>query len=399
MGKRTFLIVDFNAGNVITHHLNYVITYGLFLRAQGYTPKLVLPKYTPIKELRDLNFSVERVLISRFYRLSKKYVFFNSIYKRLLKFMGEIGIRFNLTIDAYRDKRNLHKSFRDLEKIIMRERNCEIIFPSVDLYTLEFIEILMKADKNTKKLYIRINSVEPIEKKLKGISGIRLLAELSKNYSEKIVIGCETTKIVRILENEMKTGTSINFVPLPSINQIKKSTENMIFGFIGGAKKRKGFCEIPNIIKKINIVSPNAIFLVQQSPFNWEGYTETIISLKKIRNVELLPGVLSNQAFFEALSKCDFIVMPYHRDSYLTGGSSIFYYASDFLIPVITTLRLPFSDEIQMFDCGVLFESEHDLEEIDFEISKQEKFRKNLIKYNEYRNNLNIKFFNLFNII
>jgi len=398
MEKRNFFIIDFNAGNIITHHLNYVITYGLFFQDLGHTPKLVLPKYAPKKEFSDQNFSVERVLISRFYRLSKKYILVDRIHK-ILRFMGTVGKKISWMFDAYRDKRNLHKSFMHLEKIILKEENCEIIFPSVDLYTLEFIEIVMKVDKNIKKLYLRINAFEPLVKKSKGITGIRLLEKLSMNYPGKIVIGCETTKIVKILENEIKTDVIINFLPLPSINQVKKLTKSGIFGFIGGAKKRKGFCEIPNIIKKIDTVSPNAKFLVQQSPFNWEGYPETIIDLKKIKNVELLPSVLSNQAFFAALSKCDFIVLPYDRKSYLSGGSSIFYYASDFLIPVITTSGLPFSEEIQMFECGILFEPGHNFEKLDFEISKQKEYHKNLIKYNKFRNNLNVKFFNLYNNI
>lgn len=399
MSKRNFLIVDFSAGNIITHHLNYVITYGLFLQDLGYIPKLVLPKYTPIKELRNVNFPIERVLISRFYRLSKRYVLFNSIYQKVLKFMGTIGTEFSLTIDAYRDSRNLNKSLRRLIKIILKEGNCEIIFPTVDLYTLQFIDKLMKFERIYEKIYLRINSIEGLEKEIKGITGLKLLEKLSNIYSDKIVIGCETMKIVRVLENKIKTVARINFVPLPFANRNNKVTKQNIFGFIGGAKRRKGFCEIPNLINKINNVLTSATFLVQQSPFNWEGYTETIIELKRIRNVELLPGVLSNQAFFEAISKCNFIVMPYDQDSYLTGGSSIFYYASDLLIPVITVCGLPFSEEIQMFDCGILFEPGSDFEITDFDILNQEKFHKNLINYNKYRKNLNIDFIKFSDII
>jgi len=75
MGKSTFQIVDFNVGNFTNRHLNYVIAYGLLLQEQGYTPKLFLPKYSPNRELRNLNFSVHRILNCRFYKLSENYAF------------------------------------------------------------------------------------------------------------------------------------------------------------------------------------------------------------------------------------------------------------------------------------------------------------------------------------
>ena len=57
--SKVFVIVDFNAGQTTTHHLNYVTTYANFLQSAGVIVKLILPKYLPLNiselSLKDIN--------------------------------------------------------------------------------------------------------------------------------------------------------------------------------------------------------------------------------------------------------------------------------------------------------------------------------------------------------
>jgi hypothetical protein len=76
----------------------------------------------------------------------------------------------------------------------------------------------------------------------------------------------------------------------------------------------------------------------------------------------------------------------------LSGGSSLFYHASDLLIPSISYDDLPFSDEIKLFECGILLERQINLDEEDLSTANREKLEFNLLRYNKFRNDQNIKF-------
>ena len=183
--------------------------------------------------------------------------------------------------------------------------------------------------------------------------------------------------------------------PPPAIKRESVENKEKIFGFLGGAKKRKGFLEIPQIIMRIDAVTKNAKYLVQQSPFNWEGYETILDSLKQIKSVKLLNCVLSNKDFFYSISQCSFIVAPYDGNSYSSGGSSIFYYAADFYIPTITYEDLPFSEDIIEFECGIVINKNLDFDEKMFSKLSRQKLINGLVKYNEYRNVNNRSFLNL----
>jgi hypothetical protein len=209
------------------------------------------------------------------------------------------------------------------------------------------------------------------------------------------VIGCETKKVMEILKNRSKDYKYLFIAPPPAIKRESVENKGKIFGFLGGAKKRKGFLDIPQIIMRIDAVTNDAKYLVQQSPFNWEGYKTTLDRLKKIKTVKLLFGVLSNKDFFYSISQCSFIVAPYDGYSYGSGGSSIFYYAADFYVPTITYEDLPFSEEIIEFECGIIINKNLDFDEKMFSKLSRQKLTNGLVKYNEYRNVNNRLFLNL----
>jgi len=391
-----FLIVDFNAGNSITHHLNYVLTYAKFINDEGFDVKLVLPKYTPLREIKSVNFDIRQVLASRNYRFDRSYLIFLKIYKILLKLLGKHRIRFESIIDSSRDNLYIKKAYNSIQKIVKEEdREFCLFFPTVDFMAIDYIEKFLSKDKSSDYIYLRFNAISEEVRSYNSKSVLEILDSLLLLYPERIVIGCETKKVMEILRNRSKDYKYLFFAPPPAIKRGSVENKDKIFGFLGGAKKRKGFLEIPQIIMRIDAVTNDAKYLVQQSPFDWEGYKTTLDRLKKIKTVKLLFDVLSNKDFFHSISQCSFIVAPYDGNSYGSGGSSIFYYAADFYVPTITYEDLPFSEEIIEFECGIIINKNLDFDEKMFSKLSRQKLTNGLVKYNEYRNVNNRLFLNL----
>jgi len=391
-----FLIIDFNAGNSITHHLNYVLTYAQFINDEGFNVKLVLPKYTPIREIRPNNFDIRQVLVSRNYRFDRPYLIILKIYKILLRLFGKYRIRFELFIDSSRDNLYTKKAYSSIQKIIKEEdREFCLFFPSVDFMAINCIGEFLSKDKSSGRIYLRFNAISEVISGYNPKSILEKLDSLLLLYPERIVIGCETKKVMEILKNRSKRHKYLFMAPPPAIKREIVVKKEKIFGFLGGAKKRKGFLEIPQIIIRIDAVTKDAKYLVQQSPFNWVGYETTLDRLKKIKTVKLLNCVLSNKDFFYSISQCRFIVAPYDGDSYSSGGSSIFYYAADFYVPTITYEDLPFSEDIIEFECGIIINRNLDFDEKIFSELSLQKLTNGIVKYNEYRNVNNRSFLNL----
>jgi len=394
--KPTYLIVDFSAGSIVTHHLNYVVTYAKFIENSGYTVKLVLPKYTPNdKSLND--FKVFRVLQSREYRINQSrisilriYHFFiksNNVYGKILEYMiGRITIKIYLLL-----------AMKELIKIVRLETSeCAIIFPSADLMAIRFMDMLLNKKINIKAFFVRINAVDKnlINKDLR-LDGLMLLDRLLGS-NKKIYIGCETKSLIRSLRKRGEIYNNVCWIPLPSVSRIGSSKNRNVIGFLGGAKKRKGFDEIPQWIAKIKSVNPDALFIIQTSPFPWPGYEKTIKALNQFNNIELISPVINNEELFKQISRCSYMITPYNKESYTLVGSSIFYYASDFLIPTISYNDLGFSDDIFEYQCGILVENMSENFEVDlFNHETREKLVNKLIGYNGFRNSQNLLFLKL----
>ena len=392
----TYLIVDFSAGNIVTHHLNYVVTYAKFLEDSGYKVKLVLPKYTPIdKSLND--FKVFRVLQSREYRLDRSRISIPRIYRLFIRSNNVLGkiieyIAGRITMNIY-----LFLAIKELIKIVQLEKSeCAVIFPSADLMAIRFMDMLLNRKINIKAFFVRINAVDKnlINKNLK-LDGLMILDRLLEN-NKQIQVGCETKSLIRLLHKRGELYDLVCWAPLPSVSRIGSSEGRNIIGFLGGAKKRKGFDEIPQWIAKIKNVHPGTLFIIQTSPFPWPGYEKTIKALNQINNIELTPPIISNEELFKQISRCSYVIMPYDKESYTLVGSSIFYYASDFLIPTISYNNLGFSDDIFEHKSGILVENISENFEVDLTNNEsREKLVKKLISYNDFRNSQNSLFLKL----
>jgi hypothetical protein len=76
------------------------------------------------------------------------------------------------------------------------------------------------------------------------------------------VLGCETKPLISEFKKLEIGYKDLYLAPLPHISRsLQKNDKEMVFGFLGGAKRRKGFGEIPDWIKEIKKISKNAKFV------------------------------------------------------------------------------------------------------------------------------------------
>lgn len=387
--SKVFLIVDFNAGQSTTHHLNYVTTYANFLQSAGVIVKLILPKNLPLN-LSELSlYDVRRVLKSRYYRLNRSRIGLDRIYLSVLRRFNIGGSFFITFFEQKIEDYFIRRAYKHIIDILNENQNSILFFPSIDLMALKFLDYLFSKKNLEPNIFLRLNALENLIPKN---SDSNILARVLKG-NKKIVLGVETSKICSYLKEAGIYSGQIFWAPLPYIKRYPKPTTEIVFGALGGAKKRKGFDELPFWINSISQKMTNAKFLIQKSPYHWPGYQDTLKVLGELENVVLLPEKLSNEDFFYYLSMCNFSIAPYSKESYSWGGSSIFYYASDFLIPTLTYKHLPFSSEIIQFKCGLFLDdiSSRFKTKIFKDISRAE-LERGLISYNQSRNKANEQF-------
>jgi len=389
--RKKFYIIDFSAGNLITHHLNYAIVYSKFFKSIGYEYEIFTPKYLNSPEL-EFQFKVNKILISRYYRILERKFNIWSIYYKCLRVFGIFGRLVDRTLGKLQLYYCIYVSYKRIAKTI-DTNTIEIIFPSTDLMAILLVKKMLKRKASITKFHLRLNSIDKnlIDTNL-NINGLEILEDLMKTYSN-ITLGCETKILIDTLISRNEIFNKALWVPLPSITMPVKQNKIDIYGFLGGAKKRKGFKEIPLWIEKISNIDKTSFFLVQKSPFIWPGYLDTIKVIKHLKNVELLAPILSNSDFFLQIQRCSYLVAPYDPDSYKLVGSSLFYYAADSLIPTITYTGVGFSQDITAFNCGIIvknFDANLNLGKI-----TKKKLQNNLINYNIFRNKQNLLFFNI----
>jgi len=383
---KQYIIIDFSAGNQITHHLDYVITHAKFLKSAGHKVVLVLPKYTP-KDLKVLNeFDIRRALTSDIYNtLSFQPLSF--IYNFYLKYLQNFNAKISYCFRLYMVNNHLKKAEKVLVHLLNEDSESIILFPSVDSLAIYFTSLVVRKNYKLENILLRFTDIQ-FKNKLSASDELKVLRELLKSNKGQIVLGCETKPLISEFKKLEIGYKDLYLAPLPHISRsLQKNDKEMIFGFLGGAKRRKGFGEIPDWIKEIKKISKNAKFVVQQTPYPWNGYENVLNTLKSIENVTILPQIIEKVDFFKIIEDCSYIVLPYESESYKLTGSSILFYASDMLIPTIANSGCGFSRDLSFFKCGIVIDDFRvDIAKIVFNERERRQLIEGIYDFNEERN-------------
>lgn len=389
-----YIIVDFCASTEKTHHLQYVDAYYKFLKSENQNVSVILPKYCSqrIKDMfeSDGRYILNSHLFGADLKSNKTKFFWN---KAVELFINNLPKHMNVKLLFINLFRDLYS--KSLINYISKEVNDEsqditIIFPSSDPLAIHSSQIILNKKIRIRRILLRLITIED-----RGILGgseiIKNVINLS--YDHHVAFGFETENY---MQHYKKLGLSLensSIIPLPSLNKCnenlanpKKDSKHNCIGFLGTAKKRKGFEQIPNLIAFFQEIYGSCSFIIQGTDTPWQEYNlikKSIMGLKA--DIKFIENVISFSELTRIVSECDFICLPYSSNEYKNSGSAIAYLAADNFVPILMYEQLGFTRELEKYSVGLVLTKK--LKKIDLEKFKaNNKSTINFENYNDYRN-------------
>lgn len=388
--EKEYYIVDFVANRKYFHQYPLIIGISQFLTKNGYPPVILLPyiadKMDSEITSRDINYILDAGHSSRNNRLVRHLI------RKLLT------ITFRSQHSGQRIKSRLRqiyiksgfKYFRNI-----KNNNCKhIIFPTLDPLSLELaLKLSIDSKMDNYCFYFRIVGSES-RGILSSNSELKSLMGLVELYPKKIRLGVETIGYKSRLLDLGFEANNIFWSPWPCLensNQLKSEDSRLKIGFLGCAKQRKGFDNIPQILKQLKIEGFEFDALIQESNFPWVEYEATITHIKLIMGskFQFLSSNLELVQLQEIVNQCDLLILPYDTNSYSINASGVLYHACDSSVPIITAKGVGFEAEIESFNLGLTYGN---LDEIPAIVKNIQLMKGDFSQYNLARNNANYHF-------
>ena len=398
-GSKIAIIVDFGAKNNFTHHIPLIQQYSLVLENLGWKVNIFVPAYADSIDFKNCSGSVKFNLYSLLFGPQIQDKFFVGLVFKLIE--RAINNR-----KAYRLKKIITrililKPSIDLFMLIRKyggSKEIRVVFPTTDTLSIDFGNLLNRfLGKYQVTFCYRLVGSESRGSIATG-NELLDLAKMCSDIKFNVRIGVETQGYKNYLLGHGFDSINIYWSPWPQLpSKVKYSCQNPVLtlGFFGTAKKVKGFDLLPGIFTELVKSGLEFKAFVQGTIFPWPEYLITMKNLQNnfSNNLEFTSPILDLKEMQDYISSCDFLVLPYHPESYKINGSGLQYQAADANIPVIVRSGTGFSMEVFKYDIGFEFE---DLAEIPnlLKNANYEKFRNYLGIYNNERNSATVHFLN-----
>lgn len=332
--------------------------YSEIVTENGYGLITLLPKYANF-EFFESTAGVKRyVLPSSIYGPTLNENFLINLFNRILVLI--IGIKSKDTyIKKLIRRKQITKAFSQLSRISKStDERILLLLPTADPLSIELAIKISKSDL-VNRVHLRIRMVGS---ESRGILGhVNVFKDLQraleiKNFDLKI--GFETRSYADYLVRNGICEKYLIWSPWPTFesanNHEKKKPNQIVIGFLGGAKQRKGFDLIPKIISNLNQSGKDFKFIIQKSAYPWPEYHGTITEIQNFfgKQCELQSEILDLNELLAVISSVDCLILPYDASSYSLNASGLLYHASDYCIPVVTFSGVGFAQEIFDFDIG-----------------------------------------------
>ncbi len=394
--KKICLLIDFTARYSYTHMAPLIKVYSEIISANGYQIHISLPKSADREFFNSIVGIKKYKLPNSIYTPAVREDFFVFLFYRLL---GKIAA--SVTTDSL-IKRSVRKILI-LKTVIylfktskLTKEKILLLLPTADPLSIELIKTITKFHF-ARELCIRIRMVGSESRGSLGHATVyNDLIQVQGIDKIDLKIGVETQAYADFLVKKGLDSECISWSPWPSFNiekLIRKhESKNISIGFLGGAKKRKGFDLIPSIINYLISSGGNYKFFIQKSNYPWVEYHKTLTILEKeFKNCcELLPANITLEKLLEILSTLDCLILPYDPEEYKINASGLLYHSADVSIPVVTFSGVGFEQEMKEFQVGIIID---DLAFIKNSILQALKISSTKFEiYNKSRNNANDDF-------
>ena len=380
---KNFLLIDFGASLMHTHHSRVIRGFVELIEKDGfqvtvYLPmgseiailgqnpvqrKILVPSYHPVGFLMKHPSSwipgFARILYSRTEN-SKWQSFVSLILSRMIVEFAMLGIRGNL--DKFPDS--------------------IVIFPTACPISVQLGKRIKDKFSRTKLVYRLTNTAENRGYFTKSFDSNFEISQQIQSFPTDIRIGYEMNEYASSL---MLSKSNLYYSPTPPCLEIREESvewAKSTFGFLGMAQRHKGTNWLVEIITRTlaNAEAGSLSWIIQSE----EPPPGELLELSTRLQVKLLPGRLSESEMSQAFTKVDLVCLPYNVKSYGLNASALAYRAADNLTAVATFKGSAFANEIEKFGIGLVAD---DLESL---ISGMIKFdvkscRDRIVEYNEVR--------------
>jgi hypothetical protein len=385
---RKYLIVDFGASLIHTHHKQAIYSFIQLFDSLGISRSAWVPTGSDLINKKNKIFGklLPGTHPTSFELLSASSWIpgiFGKIHNLALQYNNEFVLRLIVRITV------LHFCYKLKSKINGVRLN--IVFPTACPFAVSAIYELEKK-KLPVNSFVRITNTSERRTVLGEMFPINNLINDSKKFEiVKINFGFETNAYLK------KSG----FLGMPNVHISKFAAENkrpasklngekLVISFLGYPTKDKGHDLIFPIIKGASNVRPELQWQVQV-------YEHDLIEdeLKNLNlKIQILKGKISQESLELALKNSSLIILPYNPNAFKYNASAMMYQASDFCIPIITLEGSAFASEVEVFRIGKVCKDTSEIIESLQNISSAQigMWKNNFSEYNNYRNETNILF-------
>ena len=356
-----YLIIDFNAKYAFQHNTPLIRIYSEMLKNNSRQLYLLLPKKCNKDSFLHAPGIKQFILSSPTFGPSFAesplaflvFKFMNSIFKGSSN-NNYLKSKFRSFLVS--NPLNFIKNLR-----MTNSENIFIVFPSMDPLSVELVKKIIDGGffSNIHIIY-RVVGTES-RGSIASNQELQTIYDFTQAYPNSFRLGVETLGFQNLLLSIGFKRDLIFWSPWPQfeLKKINSTVANPIrIGFLGTAKKRKGFEKIPEILKELDSRNIKSEVLIQKAVFPWPGYTDTVKELESTFSeiVFFLPAELSLSELQLYIQKTQVLVLPYDPSSYKINASGLLYHAADYEIPVIAQKGVGFANEIVENKIGYIYQ-------------------------------------------
>ena len=292
------------------------------------------------------------------YFLEEIYLFFkNIIYTILFLFLFVKKNKLSFYISALKSNYFIipkyFKSFYFAYEKLNLNKEDHVFFPTGRRKDLALINFISKLDENHPKFHLR--TWLPQKKKFKGF--FYYLREIDiKLKKKRIFIYVWKNNFKLFLENSLsKKGiyeTNLMFSYNPNSLFNRKIKKKLTIGYIGHARRERGFHHLPQLINLLEEKKYKFSYLIQFSKINDDliDVKKNLYHLSKKNNrIKLIEKYSNHKEFVNYLKKIDIMPVLHNADeiSNITSGSA--YSCVPYQIPFILPVGTDFINNINKF--------------------------------------------------
>lgn len=396
-----YILIDFSCSKHFSHNWTYLLGFGNFIKQEirAASVEYWINRAADRRKGFSAGSQVHSFLLSPIYGYSKS----KNLPRWAIDQFFERGMNLLVRIKCQPSVRQIylsiatvyytHAAVRALKIRYKKSDDIVLIFPSIDGLGLHFLKRCLRKRIPINKVVIRTLQAER-----RGMFSIPNLVSFVENLvlnspDLDIRIGFEVARVGENLRMSSQVSSQIFWSPIPSCQKISwrdsnESKSTMRIGFIGAARKLKGFENIPTIIQSLVSSGKKFEFYVQLAAEEWEGYRDILRKIQEIGDeIIFLEGGCSDELLLQTISKLDCLILPYFVEEYRYAGSGLLFHAADFGVPVVSMHGVGFDWDIQQFSLGLLCNSTEEISDqvkiLDYNI-----FQSTIKNYNIVRNEI-----------